>query len=261
MQEYWIKQVATKPAFPDILWSRPENKQSAGKLLIIGGNLHSFIAVGQAYQAASVAGAGTVKVLLPAALRRTVGGTLENCEYANSNISGSFARSSLAELLLQSDWADAVLLAGDFGRNSETATVLEAFVQKYKGQLIITHDAIDYFFAEPKFILDRDNTCIVGSTAQIQKLATGAHYNQAITTSMDLARLVSVLHDFAKEHSAHLITHQLGTTIVVSENKVSSTKTGSGEDIWRVSTAATASVFWMQNFEKPFESITTSLVV
>ena len=49
---YWHKQTVEKPLFPDILWSRPQNKRQAGKLLIVGGHAESFAAVGEAYAAA-----------------------------------------------------------------------------------------------------------------------------------------------------------------------------------------------------------------
>ena len=259
MHEFWIRQDRNKPAFPDILWSRPESKHTSGKLLIVGGNAHGFIDVGLSYQTAVSAGAGTVRVLLPDALRKIVGTTLENCEFAPSTPSGSFAKTALTELLLQVAWADCVLLAGEFGRNSETAVMLEAFVQKYTGPLVITRDAIDYFSNHSALLMDRADTCIVGSTGQIQKLATDSRFPTAITTSLDLIRMVEVLHGFSAAHLAHIITHQLGTTMVAADDKISTTKTGAGEDIWRVPTAACAAVFWMQNLNNPFQSMTTSL--
>lgn len=261
MQDYWLKQKQNEPLFPDILWARPESKHAAGKLLIIGGNTHSFIDVGLSYQAAVQAGAGTVRVLLPDSLRKTIGATLENCEYAPSTPSGSFARSALNELLINASWADCVLLAGDFGRNSETAILLESFVTKYSGLLVLTRDAVDYFTNQPKLILDRTNTCIVGALGQVQKIAIASHFPQAITTNLDLLRLVSVLRDFTHLHSAHIITHQLGTTCIATyERKVSTTPTGNGDDRWRTPTAAKAAVYWMQTPNRPLEAFTTSLV-
>lgn len=260
MQEYWVKQATDKPAFPDILWSRPENKQTAGKLLIIGGNAHGFIDVGLSYQAAVAAGAGTVRVLLPDALRKTVGASLENCEFAPSTPSGSFAKTALAEMLIHSEWADCVLLAGEFGRNSETAILLESFVQKYDGPLAITRDAVDYFFAHANLLLDRPDTCVVASIGQMQKLAMNSHFTRAITTSLDLIQLVDVLHEFESLHLAYLITHQLGTTVIAANNKINTTVTGTDEDIWRVPTAARATVYWMQHLNKVFEAMTSSLV-
>jgi ADP-dependent NAD(P)H-hydrate dehydratase / NAD(P)H-hydrate epimerase len=261
MQDYWLRQKRDAPLFADILWARPESKQTAGKLLVVGGNKHGFIDVGLSYMAANKAGAGTIRVLLPDALRKTVGGSLENCEFAPSTPSGSFARTALNELLINADWADCVLLAGEFGRNSETAVMLEAFVQKYSGPLVVTRDAVDYFLAHSALILDRPDTCIVGAVPQIQKLATNSHFTRAITTSLDMLRLVEILHDFQGAHVAHIITHQLGTTLVAAEGKISTTQVGGNDEIWRVPTAASAAVFWMQNLQKPFEAITTLITL
>jgi NAD(P)H-hydrate repair Nnr-like enzyme with NAD(P)H-hydrate dehydratase domain len=106
---YWIKQAAGKPAFEDLLWSRPENKRHAGKLLIIGGNSFGFSAVGEGYKEAQKAGIGTARVLLPEAIRKVVGLVLEHAEYGASNASGSFAQTALGEWLDQSVWSDGVL--------------------------------------------------------------------------------------------------------------------------------------------------------
>src|SRR3954462_7666379 len=109
---YWHKQTPDKPLFPDLLWSRPENKRQAGKLLIVGGNTHGFAAAGEAYAEAIKAGIGTARVLLPDGLQKTVGRVFEAGEYAPSTPSGSFGRQALAELLSLSRWADGTLLAG-----------------------------------------------------------------------------------------------------------------------------------------------------
>ncbi len=52
-------------------------------------------------------------------------------------------------------WADATLLAGDFGRNSETAILLEQFIEKFRVQLVITQDAADYFTKNPTKLVDQ----------------------------------------------------------------------------------------------------------
>ena len=75
---YWLRQEQSKPLFPELEWSRPENRLAAGKLLVAGGNAHGFAAPAEAYTAAVKAGAGTVRVLLPDAIRKIVGMVLEN---------------------------------------------------------------------------------------------------------------------------------------------------------------------------------------
>lgn len=253
----WLKQT-DKPLFPDLLWDKPENKQLAGKLLIIGGNTHGFAAPADAYQAAQQAGAGAVKVLLPEGLRHTIGAILENTEYAPSNKSGSFARNALGEWITWANWADATLIAGDVGRNSETGIVLESFLTKHGGLLTITKDALDYFLESPRLLLDRKQTLVIASFAQLQKLLS----KQAIVLqfSMTTPQIVEALKEASADIAAHIITEHNGIFFVAVDGKVSTTK----KDIpktWRVATAASATVWWLQNPNKPFEALTTSVFI
>src|SRR5581483_9146744 len=140
----WLKQTTNNPLFPDLLWSRPENKRQAGKLLVIGGNKFGFAVPGLAYNTALKAGIGSCRVLLPQSLQRIVGSLLE-ADFAPSNPSGSFAKDALAQFIENTSWADGVLLAGNLGRNSETAILLDGFVKKYLGHLVIADDSLDYF--------------------------------------------------------------------------------------------------------------------
>jgi NAD(P)H-hydrate repair Nnr-like enzyme with NAD(P)H-hydrate dehydratase domain len=260
MRDYWYKQVAEQPLYPDLLWSRPENKRQAGKLLIVGGNAHGFAAAGEAFSDATKAGIGTARVLLPDSLQKTVGRVFEAGEYAPSTPSGSFSKRALAELLAMSQWADAVLLAGDFGRNSETAILLEQFISKYSGQLILTKDAADYFTKTPTALLSRQHTLLVLSFAQLQKIATNSRFSMAFTFDMDFLRLIDALREFTRQHQAAIIIKHLQTIFVAVNGQVSTTKLGEDLEIWRVKTAAQATVWWLQNPAKPFEALTSSLI-
>lgn len=258
--DYWVKQTKDQPLFPDLLWSRPENKAHAGKLLIVGGNLHGFSAPASAYQASLKAGIGSVRVLLPDSLRKTVGKVLDVGEYAPSTPSGSFSQKALAELLEHSAWADGVLLAGDFGRNSETALLIEKLMQKYSGQLTIVQDSLELISISPAGFPARQNTCVVATIAQLQRILTSCKWPQAITMDMPLGQLVNVLRDFTIEYPLTVVTKQNEMILVACAGQISSTKTDTGLDSWRIATAASASVWWLQNPEKPFESITSSLI-
>ncbi len=259
MHDYWQKQTVDKPLFPDLLWSRPENRNQAGKLLIVGGNAHGFAAAAEAYASAVQAGIGTARVLLPDSLQPTVGKVLEAGEYAPSTPSGSFSRQALGELLAMSEWADGALLAGDLGRNSETAVLLEQFPAKYGGQLTLNKDAIDYFSKNPAMMLERPGTMLIASFAQLQKLAVGVRYPQAFTFDMDLLRLVSTLHGFTQRFPVGIVTQHLDTVFAAYGGKVSTTKLSREPQAWRVKTAAYVSVWWLQNPTKPFEAMTTAV--
>jgi ADP-dependent NAD(P)H-hydrate dehydratase / NAD(P)H-hydrate epimerase len=259
MHDYWYKQAADKTLYPDLLWSRPENRAQAGKLLIIGGNAHGFAAAGEAYAEATKAGIGSARVLLPDSLQKIVGRVFAAGEYAPSTPSGSFNQRALAELLAMSQWSDATLLAGDLGRNSETAILLEKFLTKYTGQLTLTKDAADYFTGTPKLLVDRPATLLVLSFAQLQKLATSSGFSTAFTFSMDFLRLIDALHAFTQQHQAAIVVKHLQTIFVAVNGQVSTSKLAAEMEIWRVQTAAHAAVWWLQNPSKTFEALTVAV--
>jgi ADP-dependent NAD(P)H-hydrate dehydratase / NAD(P)H-hydrate epimerase len=249
----WLKQTPDKPLFPDILWSRPENKRHAGKLLIIGGHSQSFSAVSRAYAAAEMAGAGTIRMVLPDALQKTIGKTFPEAEFAASTPIGSFSRQALELFLDLAKWADGVLLAGDFGKNSETNILLENFIEKFAGQLTVVGDSLDYFLQKSEQLITRPKTTIVGSLNQVQKLARG----QAIRQQDDLVQILNKLSIFTSDTKAGVITEQNGQIIVALNGQVSTTqskKGGVGPEL-----AAYASVWRLQQPKKPLEGLTTSI--
>jgi len=262
--DLWHKQTPEQPLFPDLLWSRPENRASAGKLLIIGGNAHGFSVPAEAFAVATATGVGTARVLLPDVLRKSMGGVMAEGEFATSTPSGSFAKSALGVFLAQAAWADGVLLAGDLGRNSETTVLLEAFVQKYTGLLCVTRDAVDYFYGQPKLLFERPDTTIVLSLSQLQKMGSALHFETPFLLSMGLMLLVKALHQLTELYPVTVVVRELDNMVVAQGGQVSTTKTAQAlsekDDLWRVSTAAQTSVWWIQNPSKPFEAMTTALV-
>jgi hypothetical protein len=253
---YWHKQTPDKPLFPDLLWSRPENKRLAGKLLIIGGSAHGFSAPAEAYTEATKAGIGTARVLLPDSLQKTVGRIFEAGEYAPSTPSGSFNQMALSELLAMSQWADGVLLAGDFGRNSETAILLEKFIEKYTGQLTLAQDAVDYFINNSSPILRRDKTLLVPSFSQLQKLAINARFAKAFTSNLDFLHIIEDLHEFSIEYGLNIVLEHLETIFAVTDGGVSTTK---GVKLTSgVTLAAHTATWWLQNPTRSFEALTSA---
>lgn len=258
--DFWIKQKLDKPAFPDLLWSQPESAQTRGKLLIIGGNSFGFSAVGEAYATAQRAGIGTARVLLPEAVRKVVGLVLEHAEYGASNLSGSFAQTALGEWLDNAQWADGVLIAGDLGRNSETAILIEKFLSKYSGAVTVSKDAVDYVIPIAKILGNRPSTTLVVSMAQLQKLGMSLSFDRSFRLKMDLVQLVDTLRVFTLKYEFEIIVKHLEVIVVAVNGSVSTTKPETDMPIWRVLTAAQASVWRLQNPTKPFEALTSSLV-
>lgn len=257
--DYWQPQTKDEPLFSDLQWSRPENKQHAGKLLIIGGNLYGFAAPAEAYSEALKSRIGEAKVLLPNALSATLGKThLETAEFAPSTPSGSFTSTASSEAIFWGNWADGVLVAGDIGRNSETVIMVEKFLTNFGGTVTLTKDAADAVLRAGNLLRNRTGTCLVLSLAQLQRLATNMRYIRAITFGMNLLQLVDWLHQFGMSFRPYIIVKHHNYICVAVNGQVSTTELATDLPIWRVKTAARASVWWLQNPAKPFEALTTA---
>jgi ADP-dependent NAD(P)H-hydrate dehydratase / NAD(P)H-hydrate epimerase len=250
----WQRQTKDKPAFPDVLWSRPENKRHAGKLLIIGGHAQSFSAPSRAYAAAAKAGAGTIRILLPDSLQKTVGKAFPEAEFAASTPIGSFSRLALELFLDLANWADGVLLTGDFGKNSETAIVLDSFIDKYSGQLTLTGDSLDYFLQKPDSLINRQSTLLTGKLSQIQKLAQPL---VAIKQTADFVQILESLSSWMSKSPAKVLTHTPNQIILADSSNICTT--AAPNQISELELAAYASVWWLQQPEKAFEALASAI--
>lgn len=257
---YWHKQTPDKPLFPQLAWSRPEHRMSAGKLLVIGGNLHGFAAAAEAFAEGERAGVGTARALLPDALQKIVGIIINAAEFAPSTPSGSFSQKALGEALSLGHWADGTLFAGDLGRNAETAILIEKFLAKHTGPVTLTKDAVEYVSSLPQTILEREQTLLVLSFSQLQRLAVAAKVPQAVRFGMDLLQLVDWLHEFTTTYAPFIIVKHLDTVFIAVDGQVSTTRALHHKPLWRLKTATHASVWWLQNPSKPFEALTASLL-
>lgn len=256
---YWHKQTSQTALFPELEWSRPENKQFAGKLLIIGGNAYGFSATATAYNEAGRAGVGSRRVLLPDALKKTVGPIIQDGEYAPSTPSGSFAQKALVDALQLAAWADGILLAGDLGRNAETAILLEKLLDKSSIWAVITKDAADYVSTAPQTALRRPKTALVISFSQLQRLSISVRFEFPLTFDMGLVKLVDWLHLFTERYDILLVIKYLADIIVAYGGQISSTRLEKDVDIWRVKTASQVATWLIQNSTKPFEAATSAV--
>jgi NAD(P)H-hydrate repair Nnr-like enzyme with NAD(P)H-hydrate dehydratase domain len=194
--DYWKRQTGGTPLFPDLEWSKPETRAQAGKLGIIGGNKLGFAGVAEAYTTAIKTGVGQARVLLPDELRKAMPKTITDTVYGATNPSGSLSKDAIAEMVALGAWADEILLIGDAGRSSETAIVYEQFIQTYKGRLVVTRDAIDLVKNSARELIERPDTLIIASFAQLQKLFQAVYYPKVLTFSMQLTQLIEAVHKF-----------------------------------------------------------------
>jgi NAD(P)H-hydrate repair Nnr-like enzyme with NAD(P)H-hydrate dehydratase domain len=257
--DYWIRQDPAKPLYPDIEWNKPEQKGLAGKLLIIGGNKHGFAAVAQSYTEAHAAGIGQVRAMLPDSFAKTIPPNTLDTLFVPTNPSGGMSKDGLDQLKAGVAWSNATLLIGDNGRNSETAILFETLLREFNTPFIITRDAIDLLRSSSETLLNRDNTALIASFAQLQKLLQAAYFPKQLLFSMQLAQVVEVLHKASLSYPSILVTFHQEQLIIAKDGRVITTPFGNPMSIWRGSTATRAAVYWLQNPGKPLEAITMSI--
>lgn len=262
MQEhpYWHQQTAKTPLYPDIEWSKPEQKSQAGKLGIIGGNKLSFIGVAESYSTALATGVGEVRVLLPDALKKSMPPVMTDVVYSHTNPSGGLGADALPDIITVAKWATGLLLIGDTGQNSETAILYERFIREYNGPLTITRDAVDLLKICSQMLVDRPNTLFVVSFSQLQKIFRAVYYPIVLTFSMQLVNLVEALHKFTITYPATIAVFHNETMIVACEGKVTTTPYAKPMDIWRGKTATIAACYLLWNSSRMLESVSASLI-
>jgi NAD(P)H-hydrate repair Nnr-like enzyme with NAD(P)H-hydrate dehydratase domain len=257
---YWHKQTLTTPLYPDAQWNKPEQRSLAGRLGIIGGNKLGFAGVAESYGTALKAGVGEVRVLLPDVLRKTIPPTITDALFSATTPSGSLGRKALVDMKALGEWSQQILLIGDAGRNSETAIVYDDFLQQYAGPLTISRDALDLIKNNSQMIVERPNTLLVVSFAQLQKLFQSVYYPKVLTFSMQLTNLVEAVHKFTITYPICIMVLHKDFLIIAKDGQVTTTAWENPMAIWRGIVATIAASYWLWNPGDVLMAATASLI-
>lgn len=257
---YWRKQDPDTPLFPDIEWSKPEQRAQRGRLGIVGGNKLGFAGIAESYSTALDAGAGSVRVLLPDCLRTTIPKTMTDVVFASCNPSGSLSREAVPDMVALGSWANCLLFAGDAGRNSETAIAYSDLLRLHQGPVVITRDAVDLVKNDAEALVNRPQTILILSFAQLQKLFQSVYYPKMLTFSMQLLQLVEAIHKFTITYPCTIAVLHRETFIIAHRGSVVTMPWSNPMMIWRGITAARAASYLMWTPDKPLEAIATSLI-
>ena len=245
-------QTNTKPAFENIIWSRPERLSSAGKLLIIGGHQTSFSATQQAFADAASAGAGQVRVCLPQSLEKLIG-EHEDIYYLPQTPSGSFGESALNELKSYVDWADGVLLPGELSENSETELMMTKLLSKTTKPIVATGDMLTMIWRNLQE-LPTEQLTIVCDYKQLQQLIVA----QSLPIMIKRDDSYPTIRDNLRELSS-----ETGLAFVVANDKhifVSADGNISQSDIaFNNQLPTIGAVVTMQFPKRTFEALTTAV--
>lgn len=258
--DFWQQQKPDEPLFPDIEWSKPEQRTHAGRLGIIGGNKLGFAGVAEAYSTAYQTGAGDVRVLLPDCLKKSIPTNWVDVAMAPCTTSGGLSKDALPDIMALASWSTMLLLIGDAGRNSETAILYESLLRNSDKPITITRDAIDLVKNAPEMLVNRQKTLLVLSFAQLQKLFQAVYYPKILTFSMQLMQLVEAVHKFTVTYPITLAVLHKDTVIVAHGGQVTTTPWESPMLIWRGTTATKAACYWAWNQGQPLQAVTTSLI-
>ena len=258
---YWQQQTNSKPLFPDLIWSKPEQLAQAGTLGIVGGNKLGFLVVANAYQAALKTGIGEVKIVLPKDLKKPLG-DIKGATFAPSNLSGSLAKDALEHLFSLNNETDGILLIGDAGRNTETQMLYETFFRDNlkTNPVIITRDSVDLLLGVMHEIIERPNIILVLSFSQLQKVFQSVYYPVVLVHSIQTSKLVEAIHKFTITHPATITVFHNDQFIVAKNGEVITADFDRPTDIWQGNLPAKIAVWNVWNPTKPLEATVTALL-
>lgn len=258
-ENYWQKQT-DKPLFPELEWNKPERRDQAGRLLLVGGSTHALSAPALAYAQAKSSGIGDVKIVLPSKTKGLIDKKTVDAVFLSSTPSGEFAQDDINELLEYSLWADTLLLTGDVGKNSQTSILLEELLRSFTGITVVTKDSIESLFSATKLLFEREKTTLVVSFNQLQKLLQNYEYKSSLSSTMGIVQLVEFLKLLTEETAATIITLHNAQLVAAHDGKVTTTKTDDKiSDNWPLEIASKTVCYQTWNPKDSLKSATQSI--
>jgi len=254
---FWHQQINDQPLYPDILWSQPEHKSMAGKLAVIGGNVHQFTSASSVYNAATKAGVGAIRILLPNVLAKTISPIWPECEFGPANKSGSFSLKSLAEWLDLAYWSDHLIISGDLSHNSEISILLEQFINQNKKPLTLIGDSLDFLINNPSGLFDNKQLTLALEFKQLQHLLTAIRYPTALKSTMNLYQIADLMHSLSSGYPLTIITTHQDQIILAYDGQVYSANNKNNIDLLAIASAAT--VWRLQQPDKAFAAMTCGI--
>jgi hypothetical protein len=259
---YWKKQ-GKQPLFTDIDTERPEQKQFAGNLVIIGGNSGAFFAPASTTAKAAEQGIGSVRTVLPDSLKKKIPLNPETI-FAPSSPSGGFNKDAAPLLRAAADQSDFVLIIGDLGKNAETATTLADFLNQTTKPTLLTRDTIDLLAPDAATWITKPKLTLFATMPQLQKLFRAVYYPKVITLSMPLNQLIETLHKFTLSYPATILTYHQNQLILAGQGNIITTDisdtTWSPITLWNGDLAARIARLQIWNPTKLFAATATAII-
>ena len=208
--------------FPEIDTGKPERRQLAGRLLVIGGNKESFFAVASVASKAVEVGIGEVKTLLPDSLKKQVPAGA-GVVFVPSDASGGFGKKAADFAIAAMAEVDGVMMIGDMGKNAETVTFAERFMVQNAKPVLVTRDAVELLTNCAGDWLEKDGVTLCATLPQLQKIFRAVYYPKMITLSMPTNQLIETLHKFTVTYPVTIATYHNEQIVVSSGGEVVTT--------------------------------------
>ncbi|MBQ6127344.1 hypothetical protein IJI69_01470 [Candidatus Saccharibacteria bacterium] len=256
--DYWQKNQDLK-LFADLSWNIPEQK--TGTFNIVGGNSGSFSTV--IHTAEYLAKSFPIKkfnILLPDTLKNKVP-PLPDITFLPATESGSFDKSPLLNEFVSS--ADYSIFVGDLSKNSATCIAISDAIKNSEKPVLLTRDTIDLLLPEMPSLCEREDTVLVGSLAQFQKVFRAVYYPKVLLLSMPLLPIVEALHKFTLTYPVTILTYSGNQIIVAYAGRITTTPIEKTKftpiTLWSGNLAAAISANNYYSKGKPLEATTFSI--
>ncbi len=248
---YWQRQNINQPLFPDLFWDQPISQISANNFCLIGGSSTDFKQISLAYDLLQQKKYHQLYVILPNSLRKIFQEQQSNLIFGPSNQSGAFSLETFSLIEDLSLDSDVLSMIGGFTTNSETIILIEKIINDINKIKVISHDAIIDNF-QP------NQTVVIVQFKNLQKLLRNFHYHQAITSSMELTKIIQIIDHFCQQFKLALITEFNQNLIAFYDGKISLTEAKNIEN-WETNLNILSSYYLASNYNKIFESITCAV--
>jgi NAD(P)H-hydrate repair Nnr-like enzyme with NAD(P)H-hydrate dehydratase domain len=254
MQQHYLTQ-HNEPLFPKVLWNRPINRATAGRLLLVGGHSHDFVKVQEIYQLANACGVGRCVIVMPDSLRILLS-HVEDTYFVPASPSGSMGKGAIAEIVRLAEESDGLSVGANLSNNSETAVAVERLLTESTKPRVIYLDALEVASFNPKLITDRNNCCIIVTMQGLFKLAGKLGVALNIQPERGLLGRVELIQSVAEAMKSSLIC--IGKEIIIVSDRQTSVTPETSAHL-NSAVYATMSVFWTQ---KPdFEHLTAAAFI
>lgn len=214
-----LKPLETKNLLAKFAWEKPERKDQAGSLIVIGGVSLKLKEVDTVFKSARACGIGYIYALVPESLAKVF--KREDPYLVPVNYDGYYGLTESGQKTFSEEFAlaDSLILA-DIGKSSATEHKLALQISKSFKPVIITDSAINLLLSYHAELLTNPRITIILNFQNLQKLikASGLQLQSALLSTQNLRSKLELLDQFSSQITANIILIDEGRALSTSGN-------------------------------------------